>query len=305
MQRLLLLFVLILAAACLLSPGAWTAGLKKGQTALQSAKPLALAAEGIRVITAPQARVVTPTTSVTQVYPSADVLPENLLQFHLHFSAPMSRHPNPAHLRLRASSGTLIEQPFLEIAEQSWNRDHTRLTLRIDPSRIKRGGAPQGKTGPALEAGQQYTLEIDRAWQDDRGNPLKEDYAKTFRVGPPDQTPLDPATWKLQLPPPDTHEPVILWLPEPLDHALALRLIHLENAAGEILGGTVTLPDQERRWQFDPDHVWRRGQYAVVIEPALADLAGNKIGKALPPKLLEDVRSTKTTASVRLPFKIE
>ena len=30
-----------------------------------------------------------PTTVVTQVYPSADVLPENLLKFYVHFSAPM------------------------------------------------------------------------------------------------------------------------------------------------------------------------------------------------------------------------
>src|SRR4029079_4665006 len=32
-----------------------------------------------------------PTTIVTQVFPSADVVPENLLKFYLHFSAPMRR----------------------------------------------------------------------------------------------------------------------------------------------------------------------------------------------------------------------
>ena len=305
MQRLSLLFVLILAAALQPSPGIWPTDLKTGQAEWQSAGPRAVEPESNSWFITSQARVRTPTTSVTQVYPSATVLPENLLQFHLHFSAPMSRQPNNAHIRLRASNGRLIAQPFLEITEQGWNRDHTRLTLRIDPSRINGGGAPLGKAGPALEAGQQYTLEIDRAWQDDQGNPLKEGYAKTFRVGPPDETPLDPATWKWQLPPPDSHEPVILLLPEPLDHALALRLINLENAAGEILGGTITLPDQERRWQFDPDHVWRRGHYTVVIETTLADLAGNNLGKALLPKRLEDTRNAKPAASVRLPFKIE
>jgi len=251
------------------------------------------------------ARVVTPTTFVTQVYPSADVLPENLLKFYLHFSAPMSRGQSYAHIRLRSSSGQVIELPFLEIAEELWNPEYTRLTLLIDPGRIKRGVTPLEEVGPALEAGREYTLEIEPGWRDGQGNPLKESFTKTFRVGPPDRTPLDPATWQLQLPPPDTHEPVVLLLPEALDHALAMRVIRLENAAGEIIGGAVTLPDQERRWQFDPDHVWRRGEYAVVIDTTLEDLAGNNIGKAFDVDLFEGVQRHLTTSSVRIPFKIE
>ena len=38
-------------------------------------------------------RPVNPTTVVTHVYPSGDVLPENLLKFYLHFSAPMKHCP--------------------------------------------------------------------------------------------------------------------------------------------------------------------------------------------------------------------
>src|SRR5262245_13407142 len=36
-------------------------------------------------------RSATPDTVVTRIYPSADLLPENLLKFYVHFSAPMSR----------------------------------------------------------------------------------------------------------------------------------------------------------------------------------------------------------------------
>jgi hypothetical protein len=249
-------------------------------------------------------RSLTHTTVVTQVYQTTDLVPENLLKFYLHFSAPMSRGRSYEHIQLRHSSGKLIELPFLEIAEELWNPELTRLMVLIDPGRIKRGVTPLEEVGPALAAGQSYTLEISAAWRDGQGNPLKEPFVKRFRVGPPDRTPLDPAAWKLQIPPPDTHEPVSLLAPEPLDHALALRVISIVNAAGETLGGTITLTDQERRWQFEPDHVWRRGAYQIVIQTTLEDLAGNNIGKPFEVDLFQGIQRHLSTATVTLPFTI-
>jgi hypothetical protein len=48
-----------------------------------------------------------------------------------------------------------------------------RLTLFIDPGRIKRGVLPLEEVGPALEEGKRYTLMIDRDLKDGTGNPLK------------------------------------------------------------------------------------------------------------------------------------
>ena len=42
----------------------------------------------------------TPATAVTHIYPTADVLPENLLKFYVHFSAPMSRGNIYDYIRL-------------------------------------------------------------------------------------------------------------------------------------------------------------------------------------------------------------
>lgn len=57
------------------------------------------------------------TTTVTQVYPSADVLPDNLLKFYVHFSAPMSRGDIYEHIRLLNEASQPVELPFLELAE--------------------------------------------------------------------------------------------------------------------------------------------------------------------------------------------
>ncbi|MCI0422824.1 MAG: hypothetical protein L0312_26985, partial [Acidobacteria bacterium] len=44
-------------------------------------------------------------TVVSKIYPSAEVLPENLLKFYIHFSAPMSRGHIYDHIYLRDSAG--------------------------------------------------------------------------------------------------------------------------------------------------------------------------------------------------------
>jgi hypothetical protein len=67
--------------------------------------------------------VLVPTTVVSQVYPTAEVLPENLLKFYVHFSAPMSSGHIYDHIRLIGdSTGKEVELPFLEIDEELWTR---------------------------------------------------------------------------------------------------------------------------------------------------------------------------------------
>ncbi|NIP93248.1 MAG: hypothetical protein GWO24_07240, partial [Akkermansiaceae bacterium] len=83
-----------------------------------------------------------PRTTVTHVAPGADVLPFNLLKFYLHFSAPMTRGRAYQHITLRHHDGQPVADPFLELPEELWNPEMTRLTILLDPGRIKRGLLP-------------------------------------------------------------------------------------------------------------------------------------------------------------------
>ena len=249
-------------------------------------------------------RLAVPTTAVSQVYPSAAVLPENLLKFYVHFSAPMRRGGIYDHIHLRDRAGQEVELPFLQIAEELWDPAMTRLTLFIDPGRIKRGVLPLEEVGPALEAGKSYTLVIDRAWRDGVGNPLKETFRKAFRVGPPDRDPPDPARWKVRPPKPGTRAPLAVTFPGPLDHALAQRLIQVADASGRPVAGRVALEDQERRWTFTPRGPWRRGAYKLVIQTTLEDLAGNNIDKPFEVDRFEGVQRRLTGDAVSRPFEV-
>ena len=245
-----------------------------------------------------------PTTVVTHVYPSADVLPENLLKFYLHFSAPMSRGHIYDYLHLRDDSGKEVEIPFLEIDEELWNPAMTRLTLFIDPGRIKRGVRPLEEVGPALQEGKRYTLVIDQAWHDGAGNPLKEPFRKTFNVGPPDRDPPDPARWTVQSPKSGTRARLAVKFSEPMDHALAERVIRVVNDSGQPVEGNAALQDQERQWDFVPVAPWRSGRYQIVIDTTIEDLAGNNIGKPFEVDLFETVQRRITNSTTRLPFEV-
>jgi hypothetical protein len=245
-----------------------------------------------------------PTTVVRKVYPSADVLPENLLKFYIHFSAPMSRGHIYDHIQLQAENGKPVALPFLEIDEELWDPTMTRLTLLIDPGRIKRGVRPLEEVGPALEAGKHFKLVVDRSWKDGQGNPLKESFQKVFNVGPPDRDPPDPVRWKIEPPRAQTREPVEMTFQKSMDHALAQRVIRVTNASGETMAGETELEDHERRWKFTPFRPWRSGQYSLVVQRTLEDLAGNNIGKAFDVDVFETVQSQLTTSTVKLSFEV-
>jgi hypothetical protein len=245
----------------------------------------------------------TAATVVEHVYPSADRLPENLLKFYLHFSAPMRRGEAYRHIHLLDPAGKPIESAFLEVGEELWDPDGKRLTLFIDPGRIKRGLKPREDLGPVLEAGKKYTLAIDRDWSDAHGEPLAEPYRKAFvAVAPADQA-LDPRTWKAEAPPAGTSRPLEVRFPAPLDHALLGRLLRVTDADGREVAGSATISDLETRWHFTPARPWQAGEYRVVAGTELEDLAGNSIARPFEVDVVHPVRPT-TARTVTLPFSV-
>ena len=244
------------------------------------------------------------TTTVTQVYPSADVLPENLLKFYVHFSAPMSRGNIYEHIRLLTEANLPVELPFLELAEELWSNDMMRLTLFIDPGRIKREVKPLEEIGPALVAGRRFTLVIDGSWKDANGNRMKQAFTKRFTVGPPDRDPPDPRRWSYTPPPIRTREPLAVDLAQPMDSALALRMIHLVDDAGRVVAGQPFLTERERVWKFLPQQSWKAGHYSLIVETTIEDLCGNNIGKPFEVDVFDGVSKRLEQQTVKLPFEL-
>ncbi len=220
-----------------------------------------------------------PSTTVARIFPTAAVLPENQLKFYVQFSAPMSRGATYGQVQLREEGGRVVDLPFLELDEELWDPSMTRLTLLIDPGRIKRGVKPLEDVGPVFEAGRRYVLAVGAGCRDAAGRQLRAGYEQRFAVGAADRTPPDPARWTLTAPQVGTRAPLTVAFDEAMDQALALRLITVTDEAGRPVGGEPALADGERRWTFLPAEPWRAGAHRMVVGTTIEDLAGNNIGK--------------------------
>jgi hypothetical protein len=245
-----------------------------------------------------------PTTRVAAVYPSGDTLPENMLKFYLHFSAPMSRGMAYAHIHLRDAAGKDVAFPFVELAEELWDPSGERLTILFDPGRIKTGLKPREELGPILHPGHTYTLVIDHAWLDAAGSPLRADFRKMFRAGPTDSQPPDPATWSVKAPGPGTRDPLLVTFPEPLDSAMLGRVVGVHDPDGRAVPGDVAIEVGETRWRFTPEAPWRTGAYRIAIDKDLEDLAGNSIGRPFEVDIFDKVERKPVAETVYLPLRI-
>lgn len=244
-----------------------------------------------------------PSTVVERVFPSTDVVPENILKFYLHFSAPMSRGEAYRHIRLLDERGRPTELPFLEIDQELWDRSARRLTLLFDPGRIKRGLVPNEEVGLPIMAGKTYTLVIDAAWIDAAGLPLKQAFTKTFRAGPSERAALDPKHWKLTAPRAGTRASLTLDFPRPLDHELLETLLDVATRGGRPVQGTVDIERGETRWRFTPTEPWAAGDYAVHAGKTLEDLAGNSIGHPFDVDVFEKVEERIARETAVLEFR--
>ena len=246
----------------------------------------------------------TPVTMVAQVYPTADVVPENQLRLYIHFSASMGMRGGLDFVHLLDEAGQEVKDPFLPLDAEFWNEDRTRYTVFFDPGRQKRGIAPVADMGRSLTEGKSYTLVVDAAWRDGEGLPLKDQYRRTFKVGPPDEKPLDPKSWKIDVPSAGTSAPLSVTFPEPLDHGLLLRALGVLAPGGKPLEGVVTVGGSELTWAFTPAEPWKAGQHNLVAFAMLEDLAGNRIGRAFEVDQFDRTDKSNEPEKTLIPFAV-
>jgi hypothetical protein len=246
----------------------------------------------------------TPKTTVAQVFPTADVVPENQLRMYIHFSAPMGRRGGLDFVHLLDDQGREVKDPFLPLDAEFWNDDRTRYTVFFDPGRQKRGIAPIADLGRSLTAGKSYTLVVDAEWRDGEGLPLTQPYRRTFKVGPPDEKPLDPKSWTIDAPAAGTTAPLTVAFPEPLDHGLLLRALGVLAPGGKALEGVVVVGGSELTWTFTPAEPWKAGQHNLVAFAMLEDLAGNRIGRAFEVDQFDRTDKSNEPEKTLIPFTV-
>jgi hypothetical protein len=241
---------------------------------------------------------------VATVYPTAAVLPENQLKLYLEFATPMTRGEAYRRIRLLDADGRPIELPFLELDEELWDARLQRLTLYFDPGRVKSDLVPNRALGSPLRAGQRYTLVVTPGWKDAQGQVTTSEFRKAFSVGPRDAASPDPAQWRIHTPAPGSRGPIAIDFSEPMEHALATRMIEVRDATNRIIAGEIVLGREESHWSFTPDEAWTAGRYSLVVDAALEDLAGNKVSRPFEVGIRTDEQRKAAPTSVSVPIRI-
>ncbi|MEM6381364.1 MAG: hypothetical protein AAF739_01725 [Pseudomonadota bacterium] len=216
--------------------------------------------------------------SLVDIYPTAATLPENLLRMYVYFPHAMAADEGVQSVRLLGQDGTPIDDVFLVSRQELWSPDRRRLTLLLNPGRVKSGLAAHNALGRALVPGQSYTLEVPADMEAANGCELGTSARYSFSVIDADLETPDPEAWTFAAPAAGTKEPVQLDLGSSHDHlSLAYRLRVFDQTAS-VVPGSIDLGPGERSWSFTPAQPWRAVPYELIVDERLEDLAGNRPG---------------------------
>jgi len=223
---------------------------------------------------------------VEEVYPTTDKIPENILRFYVYFSEPIKDGSTIKSVHIfneddvevnvydKDSSSTGI---FLETLEELWSPDYQRITLILDPGRVKTGLEASDELGRSFESGKKYTMEIDTEIESLKGEKLVKKFRKEFQVITEDRTPPNGDDWKIVIPKENTFEPLKIEFNDILDHAQMISFIRVYDSSNSSLQGEVKLKENESIWEFYSNSKWEQGNYTIKIDVRLEDLAGNNL----------------------------
>ena len=227
-----------------------------------------------------------PNPVVEELYPTTTEIPENILRLYLYFSEPMKDGQTLRSVHVYDDRGAAVNvyDPdsgstgiFLETLEELWSPDYKRITLILDPGRVKTDLDSHDALGRSFERGRTYTLEVDTTLESAAGKHLSEVFRKQFTVIPEDRTPPNTSAWNIETPEAGTLKPLTITFDEVLDHAQVVSFIRVYDGKNNPVTGEVKLASNEQIWEFYPNVAWQNGEYEIRIDVRLEDIAGNSL----------------------------
>ena len=243
---------------------------------ISPAKPLMLAA----FLTAGTTAAACPDGSDNQVdiYPTASELPENLLRLYIYFPRAMALTEGMESVVLLDDNGAQVNGVFLATNQELWSPDRQRLTLLLDPGRVKSGLAAHELMGRAQVPERSYTLDVSSTAQDAAGCKLGADTSYSFTVTEPDVATPDPAAWNLSTPRLGSRDALNVDLGSTHDHLSMAYRVRIVDDDALFVPGALALGPEVNSWQFTPRDPWKAITYELIVDERLEDVAGNRPG---------------------------
>jgi hypothetical protein len=242
------------------------------------------------------------TAEVLGITPAAAEVPRNLLRCYIQFSEPMSDGQAARHVRLVRDDGCTLAGALLPGPDELWDAGRRRLTVLLDPARIKRGLAGHRAEGYPLRAGEPFRLVVDQRFADARGIPLRAGAERRYLVGGDERRLVRPEDWALSVPRVGTAGPMRAGFGRPLDHALLARCLRVAGPDGQPVNGVVERGAGDQSWQLVPRQAWAPGPHQLIVDPVLEDVAGNSVRRVFDRDLAHPGDDPRDIQQVILPF---
>jgi hypothetical protein len=207
-----------------------------------------------------------------RISPQATVLPANVLRFYIHFPRPGEAHFDRDQLRLLNEEEQAVRNPFLVLSQELWSLDGRRLTVLMEPGRIKRGLGANPTHDPALVVGAVYSLVVTALGQTAR---------HIFHVSDPILEAIKETDWRIVSPTVGSLDPVVVRFDRVMDAALCEDEIAVLTPSGEVAQTRLSLTSDGTAAQLIPSHPWSSGEHRLVASGRLEDVCGNRLGEAL------------------------
>ena len=214
-------------------------------------------------------------------------VPANHLKFYLHFPEPMERGGVFEHFKLievdqQGKEIGEVPEPFREV--ELWDETFSRLTVWLHPGRQKPGVNLNLELGPVLEPGRFYEFRVSEKWRTESGKHFNREAKFRFSTHPPDKIQPRPKDWKLTV----LEKTLKIRTGDLLDPVSARKSIRVKDKTGkEVAIESMKLLGQPVKDLETPIETlievefsrWKPGEYLLVVDPALEDLAGNSVAR--------------------------
>jgi len=242
-----------------------------------------------------------PPVQVSEIYPTADSIPSNILRFYIYFDTPMQTETVFPEIKLTDDGGNDIDGVFLENRYDLWSRDGRRLTLLLNPGRVKTGIKANEQFGSALEKDRLYKLTVGAGALSADGCAMTAPFSKPFVATTPDTVSPSPMRWEFQTPVSGSRDQLQVQLDGIHDHMSLAYRVRVQTLSGDQIAGRINVSAGETEWHFTPSTPWQNAEYSLVVDPLLEDVAGNRVNGLFDAPSRQSGYDT-TTASIIVPF---
>lgn len=240
--------------------------------------------------------------SVTSVYPTADMLPENLLRMYIQFATPMKTVGNLEKIRLINENEQEVKGAIFNNVYELWDDSQTQLTIIFDPSRVKTGLVANETLGRALQTNKRYKIVIGDV-EDIYGQKLAQPYIKSFSVVTADMVSPDTNSWQYVLPKANSKSALAIHFLDAVDKMSLLYRIQVFNAQNKLITGSIHIKNKEKTWEFIPDNKWLSKDYVLKVNSRLADPSGNNLN-GLFDHSIGSLKNEQEGKIIEIPFQV-